>query len=122
MLPSQIIPALPRQKVKYELTGEIAHVLNVGKDGKFVSVQVVGTGALEEWQTKFCEPVPEEPRPLRVGDKAYALSDYQREYVGVVNNINISLGRIALGEYWFDLKDCRHATPSEVAQYFAPNA
>lgn len=116
MLPNEILPAIPRQKVRLKSApATIATVLMIGEDGKRVAVQQ--GKYLCEWSTEDCEPVHEEPRPFRCGDCVVSRHGYDNSAViGKIQAMNVTGTRFCIGGSWFD--DIRFATPSEVAQYF----
>ena len=126
MNPKEILPAIPRQKVrnKFLRHDKIAHVLNVGADGKKVAVMTINPANLEEWNTEDCELVHEEPRPLRVGDKVTLPSWFGNgSRYGKITSITAMHGYESV-QYYLDgdlldfNEEVRHATPEEIAQYF----
>ena len=131
MLPSQIIPALPRQKLKYKKSdlrynNQVAEVLFA--TSQTALVRFVDSEYVTQWALENCEPVPEEPRPLRVGDKVHLPSwGSNASRFGIITSIMSQQG-YDKKEYWVDgdpmdeLEEIRHATPEEIVAHFAPNA
>jgi hypothetical protein len=125
MLPSEIITALPRQKVKNTESGAIADVLGTTHDGTTVAVRVSNDGDswIENWITRYCEPVPEEPRPFRVGDKVKCI---YTSVFSTIKQVRIAENgwpeQYEVDDVWKPKENIRHATPEEIARHFAPNA
>ena len=136
--PQDILPAIPRQKVKNTNTGVIGDVviLETVNGIEYLEVLVldekIGEKYFESFPLKDCEPVTDEPRPFRVGDKVIATSkngsiayttvrvkfpDGTKILNGLERPISTVDGKIEFGEGM----TTRHATPEEIAAHFAPN-
>jgi hypothetical protein len=125
MLPNEILPAIPRQKVKY-VTGEIGEVLCTcqselvefeDQPDDSVMVRNSKTGRNDCWQIEDCEPVPEEPRGFRCGDnvKCKNLFTTILEIATFDDGKNVYV--LANGGQ-AEEKDLRHPSPEEIARYF----
>ena len=128
----EILPAIPRQKVK--CYGKEHSVLGAYGKSVFVSrVNDIGEEVTYFANPEDCEPVLEEPRPLRVGDKVVVIEgtgcdcngagypcshgDMLRYCIvtGIFgDSISVSGGD---GKEDIDEKYIRHATPEELAKY-----
>lgn len=123
MLPSEILPAITRQKVKN--TNDERYTSIIGEVIKLVDSELlVDTPlGLRWWNIEDCEPVPEEPRWFRVNDKvAIAINANSYSYC-LVETVAVRNGKtIAIFTYGddkpCDLSRIRLATPEEVAQFF----
>ena len=123
MNPKEILPAIPRQKVrnKFLRHDKIAHVLNVGADGKKVAVMTINPANLEEWNTEDCELVHEEPRMLRIGDQIAiinpnATNEIERHNFSRIEAIQGNNVIFAGGNA--PIIYVRLASPQEIAKYF----
>lgn len=123
MLPQDILPAVPRQKVKHKFGG-FAHVLNLGMDKKKIAVMTINPARLEEWNVEDCTPVFEEPRPFRVGDKVvYEYEDGRLEYtiIQAIRKLGDDYKIFTPGDTYAVVGETmryRHATQEEIAKYF----
>lgn len=122
MLPNQVLPAIPRQKVHHEIHEEIGEVMYVYEGDIVVFVD----GHIEFWNLLHCEPIPEEPRQLHIGDAVFVrgtvISGEDADNYGIYSRIS---GISKDGECkivdrldWVKKHDIRHATPEELAKYF----
>jgi hypothetical protein len=129
--PKDILPAIPRQKVKNNITGEIGGVIHYVEERKnFDDVLIVKleSGELGHWDIKRCELLPEEPREFKVGDKiAYELGPKARkDMIGlsqyaIVEGIQSDGCALICGTKLRkeeDMQYLRHATPLEISKYF----
>ena len=122
MHPNEILPAIPRQKIKN--TNDEKYAVIIGEAIKLVDSELlVDTPlGLRWWRIEDCEPVHnEEPRPFRVGDKVVALDYAQNPQAYFkIQTLEKKDGKdYAHGSiFGYPLEHIRHATPSEVAQYF----
>jgi hypothetical protein len=123
---NEILPAIPRQKVKHSETGEIADVLGATHDGTTIAVRVCKDGDtwIENWIARYCEPVPEEPRPLRVGDKV-TLPSWGANVTryGIITGIESQQGYeqktyYVDGDLLYHTEEIRLASPQECKDYF----
>lgn len=117
MLPNQVLPTIPRQKVKN--TNDERYAAIIGEVIKLVDSELlVDTPlGLRWWRIEDCEPVPEEPRPFRCGDCVVSRHGYDNAaIVGKIQAMNVTGTRFCIGGSWFD--DIRFATPEERAKYF----
>jgi hypothetical protein len=130
MLPNEILPAIPRQKVKntgngYE-KGQIGDVLltcisDYSESGTHDSLLVknLETGEVRKWDMNDCEPVPEEPRKFRVGDNVKCLNT---SVFSTIKNVRIAENgwpeQYVVDEFWQTKENMRHATPQECKDYF----
>lgn len=124
MLPHEILPAIPRQKVKYVdnhgerprgLIGQVAEVLC--ENGPSVWVRCVPSGTVLQWSMSHCEPVPEEPRPFRVNDAVIVNGNRATKITGVIFR-DEQMYLLADSCHSYFAKELRHATPEELAKYF----
>jgi hypothetical protein len=117
---NEILPAIPRQKVKNK-DGRIGGVL-CWHDGDIYPnfiVVLLEDGTQEDWHDDECEPVHEEPRPFRVGDKVKCLNT---SVFSTIKNVRIAENgwpeQYVVDEFWQTKENMRHATPQEVKDYF----
>jgi hypothetical protein len=148
MLPNQVLNAIPRQKVKNinsDCEGEVIGFKNgtmIGSPSDKSVLLVWRLGRIMEWDTKDCEPVPEEPRGFRCGDKVVAWCKEEwpefTTITAVMPNYTIGVSDIkrdGLSEGMYGQKtlsvrvetnhdftviggQVRHATPQELKDYF----
>ena len=137
MLPSQVLPAIPRQKVKVKHSNSSSvydFIGFAGNEENPTSVYIRNYGGFIHEHPiencEFCEPVPEEPRPFRVGDKVKVLGYYDEKagdaiyatITAVVRWEKYKKNRYSVSGHVTEVqeeKDLRHATPEEIAKYFA---
>jgi hypothetical protein len=126
---NEILPAIPRQKVRHIPSGAVAEVMDKTNDGTVLCVRhnPPSGSYLSHWIVEDCEPVPEEPRPFRVGDKAViyvsvVVEGHKKHYklYSTIKTVT-DTGYIDLGDGYDSLRrDCviAHATPQECKEYF----
>jgi hypothetical protein len=132
--PQDILPAIPRQKVKNnhpKLNGAIGEVIEITHDGGMVCVKQYGLDGksyLSEWILSNCELVTDEQRDFKVGDKiAYELGPKARpDMIGltqyaIIEGIQCDGCALICGTKLRkeeDMQYLRHATPLEISKYF----
>lgn len=112
MLPTQVLNAIPRQKVKDKSSGRIGDVVQCDLDNEWVTV--LCDGRVCAWFIADCEPVPEEPRPLRVGDAMYNSFCGFFRAIAVKDETEVLLPN----GNWAHNAFVRLATPQELKDYF----
>jgi len=121
---NEILPAIPRQKVRRISRPEvIAEVMRHDvMHPEWVHVHEIDYPGSEvvSWNIKDCEPVPEEPRPLRVGDKVVTHSGTLTKIEAIMRETDERHSyRVQHSDYDFYQHQLRHATPQEIKEYFA---
>jgi hypothetical protein len=108
--------------VKHVESGEIFYVIAPNPEDKDWIMVLTEDGYKDEVLAKNCEPVPEESRPFRCGDKVVARhrTGGEQEYFGVISAL--SANAVYFSDEWFFKSDVRLATPQEIIDHFAPNA
>ena len=139
MHPNEILPAIPRQKVKNNcIIGKpVADVFctvhsedfdfDLGPDAPHDAIIVKREdGSMDTWQIDDCEPVPEEPRPFRCGDAVFVRGSVvpgeDADKYGIYSRISgISKdGQCKIVDRldWVKKDGIRLATHQELAKYF----
>ena len=127
--PQDILPAIPRQKVKH-IDGTIGKVIGfTGEFNDYLMVKEEKNGKYVTWFSGACELLPEDPREFKVGDNVVA-TDSNGNVAYTTVRVVMGDGKKILnglelptlspdGSYKFDTGvTTRHATPDEIIKYF----
>lgn len=123
MLPNEVKSAIPRQKVRHVPSGAIGDVIAPQEKHGLVDDVVPGVSVftkdrgVQVWALECCEPVPEEPRGFRVGDKVVLNGTWFCTITATYFYDGYTGFRVSTG------MDCspeqlRHATPEELKLHF----
>lgn len=119
MLPNQVLNAIPRQKVKHIESGEVFYVIAPNPREKQWIMVLTVDGYKDEVLAKMCEPVPEEPMALRIGDKVVTHAGTFSTIAAIrTESENMHSYRVQHSDYDFYGNQLRLATPQERKDYF----
>ena len=119
MHPNEILPAITRQKVKHIKSGEIFYVIGLHPTERQWVMLLTMDGFKDEAPLGNLEPVHDEPRPLRIGDKVATHSCTLSTIAAICRlTDNMVTYRVQHSDYDFYENQLRHATHEELAKYF----